>query len=107
MAQWRYIERTAPEYFGSGAAIPVVSEASETESAISWLRLHHRRKGDCVVFVYRDHIGYSCSMIGKLLGVCQRTVWRDLDPAYVLLLDYFSARAAGEPLPQMKELDRS
>jgi hypothetical protein len=103
VAQVRYAERTDREYMG-GAAIPLQGESLETESAVSWLRLRNRRMGDCVIYTFRDHVNYSGEMIAQLLGVGRRTVWRDLTASYVLLTDYFSARAAGLPMPQLVEL---
>jgi hypothetical protein len=101
--QVSYRERTDREFVDS-ASIPLASECIETEQAVSWLRTQNRRMGDAVVLTFRDHPNYSSEMIARLLGVCRQTLWRDLAGAEVRLLDYFNARAAGLPLPQLQEL---
>jgi predicted DNA-binding protein (UPF0251 family) len=59
--------------------------------------------GDAVILTFRNHTD-SSEMVARLLGVCRRTLWRDLTAAEVWLLDYFNARAAREPLAQLVEL---
>jgi hypothetical protein len=103
VAQFHYCE---PTEFGRvpGAVVPVETECVETDQSLGWLRLARPRWADTIAIMYRDRPNYSAEQVATLMHVGVRTLFRDLDASYSLLLGYFVSRAAGEPLPQLAEL---
>jgi hypothetical protein len=70
---------------------------------VAWLCLESGRMGSAVLMHYRDHPNWSTDMQAQFLRVSRMTLWRYLDRAQWLLLQYFIDRACGI-CPQTEDL---
>jgi len=99
-AQYGY-EEPMPRGLAFGSVVPVVNEeALETEGAVGWLLVKHRRCGLVVIAVYRDKAHWSREMLAVWFGVSRTTLYRTLDEAHWRLLNYLNDRATNKARPQ-------
>jgi hypothetical protein len=79
---------------------------NETDEGVAWLRLQSKSLSNAVTLVYRDHPEFSGEMSARFLGCSRMTLWRRIDTAHDLLLEYFMDRGVGLN-PQTEELRRA
>lgn len=75
----------------------------ESEAGVGWLLKHSRRLGDAVCICYRDHVDWSTQMQAEFLHVSRMSLWRYIDRAHQVLLEYWVDRACGL-VPQTERL---
>ena len=107
VSQFRYREYTPSAPNARGRQPVVNEECLAVERAVAHLGLQRRELFDVVCSHYRDRPEWSAAMRAVWLRVSQRTYWRRLESAHVLLLGLLVDDAAGvgqSPVKRAKRL---